>query len=636
MKYRYILLIAGILLLIPSFTVKAQVAALEKANVDFYGLKYSDAAKKYLTLANNGNNSLEVLKNLGDIYYLNSDYVQSRKWYDALYTKYAGQIDYIALLRYAQSLLATGNNSKAAIIYDKFLKTKGGLSHTYKSAQEYIENIDTHSDRYIIESLPINSNGIDFGGFLYDGNFYFSSNKNDVNNNDIDAWTDSNFLDISIVDYNETENKFGKVKVLGGKLRTKFHDSSPIITKDGNTMYFTRTSVSLNKKNKGKGIDRLKIYRASKINGKWDDIKDLSINGESFSNAHPSLSYDEKKLYFASDMPGTFGETDIFYVDVHPDGSLGKPQNLGPQVNTVGRESFPFISSENELYFSSDGHFGFGGLDIYYIDLSIENKKLFNIGAPVNGPTDDFSFRINNNTNKGFFSSNRNNGDDIYGVIQKQSVKDALYHTVTGTIVDASTKQVLSSVILKVKDTDGNIIEQSESNQRGEFTFTLSTIKGVSITAEKKEYDNVNVSVPPSDNGILNISMSRIKIDYDEKNDLAKILKLKNIYFNFNSAVLRYDASVELDKIFLIMKNTPEIKIEVRAHTDNIGQYDYNMKLSNQRAKSTTSYLVKKGINPNRLHAKGFGESQPIYDCKVCTNEQNKRSRRSEFIIIRD
>ncbi|MGA9639628.1 OmpA family protein [Flavobacterium sp.] len=636
MKKIYIFFIVAAMLSVSTFTMNAQSSKLEKANADFNILKYADARKKYLDLTKKGNVSEEVLQNLGDVYYYNSDYSQSKEMYELLYTTYKEKVDKIYLLRYAQSLLAVGNASEAEVIYDKFLK-KGGVNNDFKSVKDYIKIIDKHTDRYVLGFLPINSKGTDFGGFINDGHFYFSSNNSSAINKKIDQWSDKNFLDIKVADYDEVNHVFGTVKEPKGKLSTKYHDSSPIITKDGNTMYFTRTSVSLDKKNKGKQIDRLKIYKASKINGKWDAIEDLSINGETYSNAHPALSNDEKKLYFSSDMPTTLGQTDIFYVDIDSNGSLGTPQNLGPSVNTVGRESFPYISSDNELYFSSDGHFGFGGLDVYYIDLSKDNKQLFNIGAPINSSSDDFSFSINNKTNKGFFSSNRNQDDNIYSIVQILSVKSVLLYNIRGLVVDAATNKPLANVNLKVLDKNNNIIAQFTSNNKGEYAFELNTLQRVVINAETEGYKITTVPVEVrEDSNVFNISMTKNEIEWHKNNDLAKILKLKNIYFNFDSARLRSDALVELDKIVLNMVKSPKLHIEVRSHTDNRANEAYNMKLSYERATSTLLYLIKKGINPNRLSAKGFGESQPLHKCEVCTEAQNQENRRSEFIIIND
>lgn len=312
MKKLDILFIVVAFLNVFNSTINAQNSKIEKASVDFNGLKYASSEKKYLDLVKAGNNSQEVLQNLGDIYYLNSDYTESKKWYELLYTTYGKKVGNIYLLRYAQSLLAVGKAKEAEGIYDEFLKNKGFLNNDFKSANDYIKIIDKVTDRYSIESLPINSKGTDFGGFVSNGNFYYTSNANAGINKNVDSWSDTNFLDIKVAPYNEVTNEFGKSKVANGKLTTKYHDSSPIITKDGNTMYFTRTSESLDKKNKGRSIDRLKIYRATKINGKWNNFEDLSINGETFSNAHPCLSYDEKKMYFSSDMPGTIGKQIFF------------------------------------------------------------------------------------------------------------------------------------------------------------------------------------------------------------------------------------------------------------------------------------------------------------------------------------
>ena len=203
------------------------------------------------------------------------------------------------------------------------------------------------------------------------------------------------------------------VSSYSGKLNTRYHESTSSFTNDGNTMYFTRNNYNKGKyREDKKGTNKLKIYRTYRKEGVWTTPEELPFNSNEYSVAHPALSADEKQLYFASDMPGTHGQSDLYVVSIHSDGSFGEPKNLGKGINTESRETFPFVSKTGELYFSSDGHAGLGGLDIYVSQLGGEEAigDVYNVGEPVNSPYDDFTFIINPDTNLGYFASNRPGG----------------------------------------------------------------------------------------------------------------------------------------------------------------------------------------------------------------------------------
>ncbi|WP_188111986.1 PD40 domain-containing protein [Aquimarina sp. RZ0] len=301
---------------------------------------------------------------------------------------------------------------------------KENLKNTEESNFLFNEprSLEKETENFRVDILEINSKYSDYAPSFYKGELVFASSRNkgrlttilhDLNNQP--------FLDLYTT---KPATKGGKSVIrLKGSINTKFHESSAIFSKDGKTVYFTRNSYSNSTPvRSSKGIVLLKMYRATYHNGKWIDIEELPFNSAEYSIAHPALSLDEKFLYFASDMPGSYGESDLYMVELYKDGSFGTPQNMGSVINTSGRETFPYISDKGKLFFASDGHQGLGGLDIFMaVPTEYEKIKVYNLGAPINSSEDDFTFIINEADKKGYFASNRKGGrgdDDIYSFEQ--------------------------------------------------------------------------------------------------------------------------------------------------------------------------------------------------------------------------
>lgn len=642
MKNNITIIVFGLLLSL--FNVEAQERKLKTANQKYEEFAFIDASEIYKEVAESGYRSEELLKRLGNTYYFNADYTKAVKWYDELFSMedYAAEPQY--LLRYAQSLKAEGNEGKAMLYYDQFL-TKTGISRNdLASASDYISIIASNSNRYEVEPIGLELKSMSYGTFVHDGYIYFASSKNNAPFKKIDAWSNDTFLDIYKASYDEKENTYGVPEKVKGEINSKYHESTPVITRDGKTMYFTKTNESPKIKKSKKEKTQVKIYRATKVGGEWSKIEDLSINGDNYSNAHPVLSADEKTLYFVSNMPSTMGQTDIFYVQIKDDGSFGVPQNLGPEVNTKGRESFPYITSDNELYFSSDGHFGLGGYDVFYIDLKSQGKELYNLGTPINGASDDFAFSINNRTKKGFLSSNRTGKDAIYCFTEHTPIKEAYKKEVKGVVTDVTTKEPIVNAVIEILDEKNNVIATIETNSEGEFVTAVDSFKNHIVKVSKEGYDSTDTFIPVGvDEEELNLGLTKNEVAVEAESEttdgtnLAEVLHINKIYYDYNSASIRSEAIVELEKIVAVMKKHNRIKVEIRSYSDSRGTAAYNLKLSSQRANSVVNYLVNKGIDRSRLKNRGYGEAQLINDCgndTPCTEAQHQINRRTEFIII--
>ncbi len=617
--------------------LSAQEKRIAKANEEYENAAYIDASEIYLKVIESGFKSNEILLKLGNAYYFNSDYANAVKWYEELYHSTKNKEDKSYLLRYSQSLKAVGNAKKAGEIYNEFLKLSKILNDDFRNTRDYLDIIELNSNRYNLKELNVNSKFIDYGSFFRNDTLYFSSARNNRSSiGRIDAWNNDRFLDVYTTVLDRNKGKYSKPKRLKGKVNTKYHESSIAITKDGKTMYFTSSNSSFLEKPSKKALTHLKIYRATKVNGKWENIEDLTINGDNYSTAHPVLSPDEKTLFYVSNMPGSIGKTDIYSVSIYNEGELGKPKNLGPKINTKGRESFPFITADYELYFSSDGHFGLGGYDVFYFDLIAKQQQLINVGKPVNSANDDFAFAIDNITKKGYVSSNRAGIDNIYTLVETIPIKDVLEFNLTGFVTDKKTKELLANAKITVTDRNGKIQSITATNSEGKFTVKINRFKSNIVKAEKVIYTPANKFIPVKDNKkVAQLELEKNQIEIKDGVDLAKDLNI-TIYYDFDKSVIRKDAAVELEKIVAVLKEHPTINIRLNAHTDSRGRASYNLKLSEKRAQSAIDYLVQRGIDKARLIGKGYGETELLIDCgypEKCTKEEYQLNRRTEFII---
>src|SRR5699024_1307637 len=319
--------------------------------------------------------------------------------------------------------------------------------------------------------------------------------------------------------------------------------------------YFTRSNYTAeDKKNKKEEQTYLKIYRAQKNKkGKWTDVEDLPINGKDFSTAHPALSPDEKTLYFASDRAGGEGETDIWKVAIEEEGKLGTPENLGSQINTKARERFPFMTKDSTLYFSSDGHFGLGGLDVFAIKLKKDGTygNLVNLGEPINSPADDFSYGVNQETRYGFFSSNRNPETDtsfvktnIYSFKEEKPLKDPYIAWIEGCVTDKDTGEPLPESDITLTELEENEIYKSlKTDEEGCYKVEINKYDTYLVRAEKEDYDSdEKVSTPKLEKQTINFQLKRNKQEVTPGVDLAKVLNIPMIYFDFDKSNIRPDA----------------------------------------------------------------------------------------------
>ena len=507
-----------------------------------------------------------------------------------------------------------------------------------------MEEIRANSGRYTLQNFPHNTPYLEFAPSFYGEEGLLFSSDRDTGNlaRYRHSWNSRDFMDVYEVGHDSAGK--GPIEKLR-EINSRWHESTTVLSADGQTLYFTRNN---NKNGRvitdDEGYVRLKIFRAILVDSIWSEIEELPFNSDRYSVAHPALSPDGKTLYFASDMPGTYGFSDIFRVSVNADGTFGAPENLGPQVNTGARETFPFIDSEGVLYFASDGLPGLGGLDLFAVPLERinQNPKVLNLGTPVNSSMDDFTYIIQGETRKGYFSSNREGGqggDDIYGFVETERLKFECEQVITGTVRDKVTQEILPGATVRVIDESNSEIASVLTDIEGKYSLTLNCNEGNFIRASRQGYVPSEVFLPPSEGTpkIVDLYLDPESLSAGFGSDLAKLLQLSTIYFDFDKYDIRPDAEVELQKVIAAMEKYPSLKIKSNSHTDSRGPDAYNLWLSQKRAEATVQYMISKGISADRLQSEGYGETQLVNQCDDgvrCSNADHEKNRRSEFIIF--
>lgn len=624
----------------------AQDKKIKKGDKEYKKYAYANAIEKYEKVAEDGYKSKELFSHLGNAYYFKAELIEASKWYGELF-QLGEPIEPEYYFRYAQALKAEKRYKEADKKMQKFheLIKNDSRGDKFIKTKNYLEEIASRSGRYTIKNLDVNSKYSDFAPSFYLDKVVFSSARDTgVAKRFIHKWNNRSFLDL----YDATaaeDGTLGEVEKFSKKLNTKYHESTTVFTKDGKTMYFTRNNYYKGKYKKDKkGINKLKMFRATFEDGKWTNIEELPFNSDEYSVAHPALSVDEKQLYFASDMPGTLGLSDLFVVDINEDGTFGEPKNLGPKVNTEGRENFPFISKNNELYFSSNGHMGLGGLDIFVKNLSDETQEIFNLGEPVNSSVDDFTFIIDSDTKRGYFASNREGGkgdDDIYTFVETKPIEWTCEQQLAGIVKDEETNEIIATATVQLFDKNNKELEKTTSDAGGKYSFTtvLECNEVYFIRASKEKYDTAEQLLPKQEEPGAReaiVLLKKEEVPFEVGDDLAKILDIPIIYFDFDKSNIRPDAAAELEKVVMVMKQYPTLKIDVRSHTDSRGGDNYNLRLSRRRNKSTIAYIISRGIDASRLIGDGYGETRPVNQCTngvKCSEEEHQLNRRSEFII---
>ncbi|WPO78474.1 OmpA family protein [Flavobacterium sp. KACC 22761] len=632
--------------------INAQDRKVAKADEVYKKYAFVEAAKLYQNLVDKGNSSLEVAYKLGNCYYFNGLYSEASEAYAKVFNS-GQQIEPEFYFRYAQALNNSNRYDEAYAVIKKYYAITGkkDLSENWKESK-LLADIKKQSGRYEFKPVDINSPSSDFGSSFLgkDKVVYASAKDTGIVIKRKHSWNEKSFLKMYVADIT-VDGGLQNPVLIKGDINTKYHQSSPAITKNGKFMYFTRTNFINGKLGTDKaGTTFLKIYVAENVKGEWKNIKELGfpVNGDGFSSAHPALNADETELYFVSDRGNRFGDSDIYVVSLNKGGFVGNDvKKLGDEINTLGRETYPFVDGGGILYFSSDGHPGLGGLDVFAA-VKDENGvyHVVNAGDGVNTNADDFAYGIQNDSKKGYFSSNRSGNDDIYGFTETRPVAFDLdiRPIVYGVIKDSEGKPV-EGVSVEVYNATGEKTGTFLSDADGKYNASIDSFQEYKLMYKKPgliEKTEEITPMKPLEKRELNVELineRQIVIDgvtKDVEGNLTDLLDLKPIYFDYNGYKIRESSKAELNKVVEVMRARPNLLIKVNSHTDSRGKDDYNMTLSKNRAKATVDYIVNAGIPADRLTGEGFGETMLINRCSngvKCSEQEHELNRRSEFMV---
>lgn len=482
--------------------VNAQDLELARAKRFFDKTFYSESIVLYEKLVQE-KPSQEVIKNLADSYFYTNDLIKAQRYYRLLIQNYNKDLDRNYYFRYAQTLKASNSYEDANAALKEYYSRSANANDVVNFEKDIktLENVTAIGKRFDIKNLLINTPNSEFGAVKYNDNLVFAGVKLKPGLFDKKfKWDNETYLNLVSIPLKNINSADSIVHYFAKELKTGMHESNAIFTKDGKTIYFTRNnSKKGSKKTNDQKISNLQIFKADLVDGKWTNVTSLPFNSPNYSVEHPALSPDEKVLYFASDMPGTLGSFDIYSVNINK-GAFDTPKNLGPIINTEKREQFPFASADNKLYFSSDGHLGYGSLDVFVSEINRnEYSKPINVGLPLNSNLDDFSFNIDVNTKEGYFSSNREGGkgsDDIY---QFKEIKDLIVEDckqfIVGTITDIDTKLAIENAIVILQNSDKKNLNTIITGQDGKFSFTVPCENSFTVLASKEKYTNESKTI---------------------------------------------------------------------------------------------------------------------------------------------
>ena len=616
MKYQVLILIILSILLNPAGVSAQKKDKTIKARAAYDAGEYAIAADLFKDAYNKVQDKdvkNEIIFLIAECYRITDSPDKAEiRYKQAIQKEYPNPIIY---LRYADALRMNEDYDDALEQYKKYKELvpddprgQDGIQ-SCELAIEWMNN----PTPYNVESVKFfNTKEKDFSPFFGSEDYqliYFTSSREEAVGNDIHGATAENFSDI----FQSRMDRKGKWSVpvpLDENINSEFEDGTPVLNDDYSRMYFTRCILN---KNKNFGCQ---IYTATSQGETWSKAEALKITEDSIVVAHPAISSDELTLYFVSDMGGGTGGKDIWKVTRSNEGDeWSKPENMGPEINSVDDEMFPYLHPDGTLYFSSNGRIGLGGLDIY---MARENEdgswKVENMKYPVNSSADDFGIVFEKETERGFFSSSRKGraNDDIYSF-----VLPPLKFNVLGEVRDDKTDVILTGASIKSIGSDGITLEAT-SDEEGIFRFAL-----------KPNTDYVFVA---SKTGYLNGKERETTKGLDKSTDINVVIYLSNIagtielsnssvFYDFARWELRPEAMVSLDQLIETLVDNPSVTIELMSHTDSRGSDADNIELSQKRAQSVVDYLIQKGIDPIRLSAKGYGESQP----KEITKRMNEQ-----------
>ncbi len=710
----------------------------KRANKNFDNMAYVRAIEKYEKLVKKEIGGDTLKSKLATAYYkVGKTQLAEPLFSEVINGSYRTPDD---IYYYAQTLKYNQKYKEADKWMAKYRELRGDDSRSeiqLNNAPRIFEIVEV--ERYKVEPVNFNTSQADFGPVVVGEDIVFSTARNDERMIRREyAWNETPYLDIYRM--KKDAGPLATAKLLSTKLSSPYHDGPACFTADGNEIYFTRNNYNkyINKsdtkviehigvvnkallKKSTDGVNNLMIMHAKKVDGEWTYPVSLPFNSDEYSCGHPSLSPDGKTMYFTSDMPGGFGGSDIYKIEI-TDNGFGEPINLGAEINTEGTEMFPFVHENGNLYFSSNGRLTLGGLDIFVANMKDGSYKVKNMGSPLNTHFDDFSFFLEEDGIHGYFASNREGGkgdDDIYQFEITDQIKFS--KVLTGKLIDKNTGAIIPNAPVKLSHPDDNPIANLTTNSEGLITADIEDIASLVAKVDEEDYFPYNqtfeigsettefemaltprpywgifgnVFLLPDMTPIPEVTLKKspkngietslisgmdgtfktrleANTDYDlvftkkafftkrvqystvgrdtgyvninefvelqlEKVELGKSIEIMILY-DLGKWNIREDAAMELNDMIQFLKDNPDIKIELGSHTDSRGSANSNQVLSQKRAESAVNFMVERGIAPERMSAKGYGETKLKNKCAdgvSCSEQEHQANRRSEVTIV--
>ncbi|MCS6973059.1 MAG: OmpA family protein [Cyclobacteriaceae bacterium] len=552
---------------------------------------------------------------------------------------------------YAQSLKANAKYDDARKQLDELIKRTSNEALRNRAQLEYnglayLEKLREKPSYYRIKNLEtLNTAQSEYNPVFLNNELYFTSSRG---NGKLYAATGTPFTSLYKVASRGAIVDIATVAPLPSFINMpNVNNGCVTFSPDGRIMVFARGNTG-----KRKGGDDVDLYISRFRNGQWTEPQIITggVNTPDFWDSTPAFSPDGRTLYFASNRKGGFGGTDLYSAQMDSRGRFSRVRNLGPEINTPGNEMFPYMAEDGKLYFASDGHPGFGGLDLFVVKRSGGRTVIDNLGEPVNSTGDDFGIFLFR-PDRGFFTSNREGGkgdDDIYTFVNEDpDLKVVNYYLagITYTPDKEGKLQILPNTKVSLIDNKGDVMQDYVTGNDGKFLFRVYENEDYTLIGESEGYLTKRQAYTTKGKGVDPRTLKELvtNITFDtivvlDKIEINKIFVLENIYYDFNKYDINPAAARELDKLAQILIDNPEIKIELSSHTDSVDTEEYNMWLSQKRAESAVNYLVRKGISPDRMIAKGYGESRPIARNTNPDGTDNPagraRNRRTEFKIL--
>jgi len=552
-------------------------------------------------------------------------------------------------LNYAFALKANGNYQESKQVLEDYINTVEDEELSTRANEEYsnlnnLNELRAKKSYFRVKNLEeINSPAAEYSPVYNDGELFFTSSR--AQNNKIYEATGTPFTNIYRIKTQGARVDTNTVRSLQGDINNhNINEGSVTFSPDGRTMVFARGNSG-----KKKGTADVNLYITRLRRDGWTEPRMLNINNPGYWDSSPAFSRDGRTLYFASNRPGGYGGTDIYQARINGRGRFYIVKNLGREINTAGNEMFPYISDDGHMYFASDGHPGFGALDLFVAKRENGQITVENMGEPVNSNSDDFGLFLFK-ADRGFFSSNRPGGkgdDDIYTFVNNDPnlrVVNYYLRGVTMTHDDNDKLQILPRVKVQLLDYNKEVLDETTTGDDGKFLFRVYEHEHYNLVGEKiggedqylvtrEEFTTVGKA---ADRDTLTQLVTDITYDtlmVLEKIEKNKVFVLENIYYDLDESYIRDDAALELDKLVTILRDNPELKIELSSHTDDRAPDNYNMRLSERRAQAAVEYMVTQGIDKKRMVAKGYGETKLIIP-NAQTEEQHQVNRRTEFKIL--